>query len=201
MRVSHWLTMNVRLQRDFLQKETSSIIVKLGIALLPLTLLIFLPYEFQQKIHFDIIILIGIGIISLYLSLKKLSNVNKALKWNKTRGRLLYQKVKCDNPHAQEMVRSYYPFIKYEYEVKGKIYTSENVAFYRELNDTKDETEEYIKTISQPFLNVYFNPNAYEESILVPNLPLHRKIFWYFFVLLGTSSIFIGLAILSGNWG
>ena len=184
-----------------MQKETVSIIAKGVLALFPLTLLIFLPYEFQQKIHFDIIIVIGIGVISLYLSLKKLSNVNKALKWNKTRGKVLYQKVKCDNPHAQEMARSYYPYIKYEYEVKGTIFTSDNVAFYRELNDTIDKTEEYIKTISQPFLNVYFNPNAYEESVLVPNLPLHRKVFWCFFVLLGISSIFIGLSILSGNWG
>ena len=184
-----------------MQKETSSIIVKIGIALLPLTLIIFLPYEFQQKIHFDIFVLIIIGVISLYLSLKKLSSVNRALKWNKIRGTLVYQKVKCDNPHAQEMVRSYYPYIKYEYEVKGKLYTSDNVAFYRELNDTKDETQEYIKTLSQPFLNVYFNPNKFEESVLVPSLPLHRKIFWYFFVLFGISSIFIGLSILSGNWG
>ncbi len=183
-----------------MQKETRLLIVKIFVALLPLTLLIFLPYEFQQIIHFDIIVLMLIGIITLYLSVKKLSDVNKALKWNRTEGRLLYQKVKCDNPHAQEMARSYYPYIKYEYEVKGKIYTSDNVAYYRELNDTISETEEYIKTISQPILNVYFNPNEHGESVLVPNLPLHRKIFWYFFVLLGTSSIFIGLFILSSNW-
>jgi hypothetical protein len=179
-----------------LQKETNSIILKLGLAFFPLTLFIFLPYDFQQKVHLDTILLISIGSISLYLSLKKLSDVNTASSWTKTRGKLLYQKVKCDNPHAQKMVRSYYPYLKYSYEVRGKTYTSDKVAFYRELHDTEYETIKYIKTISQPFLNVYFNPRQHNASVIAPNLPLHRKIFWYFFVLLGVSSIFIGLYIL-----
>ena len=115
----------------------------------------------------------------------------------------VYQKIGIDNPHTQtvynsngdDLARLYFPYIKYSYIVNGKTYISDNVAFYRELKNDENNIKSLIKEIIEPTLTVYYNPLDSEKSTLIPNFPLHRKIFWYFIMTIGLSSIIIGLLI------
>ena len=134
-----------------------------------------------------------LGIALIYFSAKKITHFNLIQKWKNTDGTLLYKKVAIDNPYAREMVWSYFPYIKYSFNVKGRTYTSDHVAYYRELKSKPEQIENFISELTEPNLTVYYNPQNPNESVLIPNMPLHRKIFWYFFLLIGISSLIISL--------
>ena len=151
----------------------------------------------------NIIIPFGIGIPLLIISFKRWQQFDVTNKWIQTNGKLLYRKVAIDNPNTQavydsnghDLARLYFPYIKYSYEIKGKTHTSENVAFYRELKGNKDDINSLITKLVEPHLIVYYNPLKVEESTLIPKFPLHRKIFWYFIMSIGLTSVIIGLLI------
>lgn len=134
-----------------------------------------------------------LGIALIYYSVKKLTLFNLSQKWENTEGTLLYKKVAIDNPYAREMVWSYFPYIKYSFNVKGRTYTSDHVAYYRELKSKPEQIETFISKLSEPNLIVYYNPQNPNESVLIPDMPLHRKIFWYFFLLIGIIALVIFL--------
>jgi len=137
-----------------------------------------------------------LGLVFVYFSIKKILLFNLSKKWKNTEGEVLYTKVAIDNPYAREMVWSYFPYIKYSFNVKGRIYTSDHVAYYRELRSRPQQIETFLSNLSEPNLTVYYNPQNPKESVLIPDMPLHRKLFWYFFLFIGISSLtisFIGL--------
>lgn len=134
-----------------------------------------------------------LGIALIYYSAKKLTLFNLSQKWENTEGTLLYKKAAIDNPYARELVWSYFPYIKYSFNVKGRTYTSDHVAYYRELKNKPEQIETFISELSEPSLTVYYNPQNPNESVLIPDMPLHRKLFWYFFLLIGIIALTISL--------
>jgi len=123
-----------RKQQSSSEKD-KSIIWKLPLLLLPLLVLFYLSYNNYIS---DVIFPFTIAIALIYVSFKKIQNFDLSKKWKTCQGTLLYTRVGVDNPYAQELVRSYYPYIKYSYIVKKNTYISEKVGHYRELRSSKE---------------------------------------------------------------
>ena len=153
--------------------------------------------------NFSSIIPLGIGIPLVIISFVRWNQFDVTKKWNQTTGKVIYQKIGIENPHTEaiytssghDLARLYFPYIKYSYEIKGKTYISDNIAFYRELKNDENDIKSLIKEITEPILTVYYDPVYIEKSTLIPKFPLHRKIFWYFIMSIGLSAIIIGLLI------
>lgn len=164
--------------------------------------IIFVIIPFASDIS-DILIPIGIGIPFVIISFIRWKQFDISKQWKQTMGKVIYTKIGIDNPHTQavynsngdDLARLYFPHIKYSYEVEGKKYISENVAFYRELKTRKKAIKLFIQDLVEPTLIVYYNPKCRNESTLIAKFPLHRRIFWYFIMSIGLTSIIIGLII------
>ena len=176
-----------RKQQSSSEKD-KSIIWKLPLLLLPLLVLFYLPYNNYIS---DVIFPFTIAIALIYVSFKKIQNFDLSKKWKTCQGTLLYTRVGVDNPYAQELVRSYYPYIKYSYIVKKNTYISEKVGHYRELRSSKEEIEKLIDQLTSSGVQVYYNPHKVTQSVLLPIMPLHRRIFWIFLLLLGLVALLI----------
>ncbi|MBN2892325.1 MAG: DUF3592 domain-containing protein [Bacteroidales bacterium] len=170
--------------------DDRSVVWKVGIIVLFSPLFIFLPHDSILK---DVIFPLFVGMGLLYISINKMRRFNLVTKWKITDGELLNKKVAIDNPYAREFVRSYFPYIKYSYPVHGKTYISDSVAHYRELKSSEQEIEKLMDKMTASGLKVYFNPNRPEESVLIANIPLHRKLFWLFIFFLGCTALSVGL--------
>jgi len=169
--------------------DDKSVIWKVGVVVLLAPLFLFLPYD---SIFKDVIFPLGVGIGLIYISIIRIRKFNLARKWKTTDGELLYKKVAIDNPYARELVRSYFPYIKYCYSVQGRTYVSDTVAYYRELKSSEHQVEKLINKMTTSGFKVYYNPDKLEESVLIANIPLHRKVFWIFIFLLGCTALSIG---------
>jgi len=141
---------------------------------------------------FDKLVPLILGIVLILMSLRRLFKSSLQDRWKMTDGTLLYRKVAIDNPQARKMVWSYYPYIRYSYKVNTRVFSSDHVAYYRELRSKPEDIEKLIDDLTAS-LKVYYNPQNPKESVLIANLPLRRKIFWYFFLLIGLFSFYIGI--------
>jgi hypothetical protein len=166
--------------------DDKSLIWKIVLLFVPLSMLVFFPNCFEECSK---VFLFIVGFVLIFLSAKKLLRSDVRKSWYKTQGEVLYHKAAIDNPYASEHVRSYFPYIRYSYKVKNRLYKSDKVAEYRELKDYPEEIEYLINSISRPELNVYYNPKKPDQSLLIPNLPLHRLIYWIFLVMIGIGSL------------
>jgi len=155
-------------------------------------LLLVMPLHGQEKYKIWELILFLIGLGLVFIAVKKLHILHQASSWEKTEAKVLHTEVKIDNPMAREFVWSYYPYIRYQYYVNRREYISDHVAFYRELRDNRSDVERYIKQLIKLRLYIYYDPRDPQKSIIVKTLPFSRKMFWYFFMLLGIGSIYIG---------
>lgn len=170
--------------------DDKSIMWKLPLIIFPFILLLLLPIDLGIALS---IILIAVGIVLTYISIQKFNQFTLSNTWKIVDGELLYKKVTVDNPYAADRAKSYFPYIKYSYTVERKTYVSDTVANYRELRDFPEEIDELMQLMSTPILKVYYNPKDPSESLLIADMPLHRKIFWIFIFLLGCSSFVAAL--------
>jgi len=176
--------------------DDRSLYWKLAILFFPFSLLMLLPVDLSKIFP---IVLVLIGIPMTYKSIQRIRQFSLSDRWKTVTGELLYKKVAIDNPFAADRAKSYFPYMKYSYKVDSKTYVSDTVANYRELRDFPEEIEEYMEQLTRASLKVHYNPEKHAESLLVADMPLHRKIFWIFIFILGFSSVIIGVMTMSGN--
>ncbi len=167
-------------------RDDRSIMWKLPLAGIPLMVLLLLPVNLGTTLS---IVLVGVGAVLIYMSIPRITQFKLSAAWKTVEGELLYTKVAVENPFAADRAKSYFPYMKYSYKVGRKTYVSDRVANYRELRDFPEEVEALMKQMSTPVLRVYYNPKKHSESLLIADMPLHRKIFWIFIFLLGCSSL------------
>jgi len=156
----------------------------------PLPVLLLLPVDTTGIFA---VILLGIGGGMTVLSLYRIRQFRLSARWQTTTGTLLYKKVAIDNPAAADRGRSYFPYIKYRYAVGSREYYSDSVGNYRELRDFPEEIEEWMEQLATPSLRVYYNPEKPSQSLLIADMPLHRRLFWIFIFVLGCSSVAVGV--------
>jgi len=166
--------------------DDRSIIWKLPLIGVPFMILLLLPIDLGKTLS---IVLVGVGVVMIYMSISKVTQFKLSTTWKTVDGELLYKKVAVDNPFAADRATSYFPYMKYSYKIGRKTYVSDIVANYRELRSFPEEIEDLMKQMSTPVLRVYYNPKKHSESLLIADMPLHRKIYWIFIFLLGCSSI------------
>lgn len=173
--------------------DDRSIAWKIPLIFIPVFAMLLFPVNTTEV--FSLILSVAGGIM-VYISVIRIDQFKLSHRWKKIEGKLLHKKVVIDNPYAErDYVKSYFPYMKYSYSVEGRVYVSDKVANYRELRDFPEEIEEMMESLSIPDLIVYFNPKKPSESLLIPDLPVHRKIFWIFIFLLGLVLLTVGLLV------
>ncbi len=129
-----------------------------------------------------------VGVFIVYKSIQRISQFHLSKRWKQAEGTLLYKKVAMDNPYAADRAKSYFPYMKYRYRVGRITYVSDSVSNYRELRDFPEEIEVFMEALATPRLIVYYNPKYPSQSLLIADMPLHRKVFWIMMLLLGLGS-------------
>jgi len=170
--------------------DDKSMVWKVPLIILPFMALLLIPGDLETVLQ---IISFIVGIFMIYISTQKIFQFKLSGSWKTVEGELLYSKVAIDNPYARDLLKSYFPYMKYSYTVGRKTYFSDKVANYRELRDYPEEIEEMITQMTTPKLTVYYNPKNPEKSLLIADMPLHRKLFWIFMLLMGVGAFWAGL--------
>ncbi len=135
--------------------DDKSIIWKIPLITIFFMILLLFPMDLEIVLQ---IILFVVGIFMTLISIRKIQQFKLSNTWKTAEGELLYKKVAKDNPYAADRATSYFPYMKYSYQVGRKTYISDTVANYRELRDFPEEIDELMERMSSSALKVYYNP-------------------------------------------
>lgn len=119
---------------------------------------------------FIIIIIFSAGVLLLWGPVKARLLRAEAMRWPKTRGRILSSAIAEDTMRTAtgQVGTGFFPMVTYSYKVNGREYTGERISFGNlSLNYTEAENVK-ARFIVDEETDVSYNPAAPEESALAP---------------------------------
>ncbi|QDU77337.1 hypothetical protein Pan97_44040 [Bremerella volcania] len=138
-------------------------------------------------------LLAGVGLIGLVFPLNSASQGAESDVWPTVMGTVTVSQVESSGPKDD---RSYYPEVKYQYDVEGKSYTSDRINF--DLAGTRSSIRQEMTDVVDQYpagadVKVFYDPSDPSQSCLEPGVKLGTGF------LLGIACVgFGGLVILSG---
>jgi len=91
---------------------------------------------------------------------------------------------------------TYIPEIEYEYTIENEMIKQNTIYFFEQSSWTGDQQKVFRllqKFKKNKYCHAYINPKNNQESVLLTELPLHTKIFFYWLFVSGFLPILIGV--------
>ncbi len=138
-----------------------------------------------------VMLLAGIGLIMLGRNASKKAKASQS--WPTTQGVVVAVSIKATTDNDGN--DTYTPIVRYRYEVNGKTYESQRLAFGGQTSFSNNfEAEDFLKSYQENApVTVYYNPANPSEAVLDTSTSSGRSL-----IFLGGFFVFIGLALSVG---
>lgn len=146
-----------------------------------------------RKFQTNMLIGSGIGIIFMvigsflsFIGYQQLKNAHDSLKWSITNGIILSSEI--EKHEDSEHSTNYEAYVRYEYNVGGKHYLSNQVSFGQYGSNDPEHARSIVRQYEKgEKISVHFNPSNPNESILEPGVSFGT------FIPLGLGFGFLGI--------
>jgi len=141
--------------------------------------------------YFLTIIAIGISFYALQNNVLPLVNNYRSKKWKKTVANVQYSRIwKYFISTGEGMFIEYFPYIKYTYIIKNRLYKNDNLSFeaYYINNYTLNPKKSNDKSLAHNFFQdavknqkvmILFNPKNPKESVIIRDIHPFRYLFYF----------------------
>lgn len=142
---------------------------------------------------------IGIGVFMLFKYFQDKKKTEESQAWSATSGRVTesYVRREVSRDSDGDTTVSYYPEVRYIYQVMGVEYTGSRVAFGGTVGRGRKKSEEKIANypVGKP-LTVYYDPNNAEDAVIERRMGSQGMlIMGIIFALIGICTACIGGAV------